>query len=147
MEIPMTSIRKFTFAALLAAATFTLAPSSASAQAPARGHFTLTHDVLFGNTRIPAGDYAFSYDPQNTAPFLNLSKMSGPRAGFIVMVPSTEGIPTRHGSRLVLASSASGSYVTSMELPECDLTLHFYTPSGAAEKQIAKAVTSAPAGQ
>ena len=143
----MTSIRKFTFAALLAAATFTLAPTSASAQAPARGHFTLTHDVLFGNTRIPAGDYAFSYDPQNTAPFLNLSKMSGPRAGFIVMVPSTEGIPTRHGSRLVLASSASGSYVTSMELPECDLTLHFYTPSGAAEKQIAKAITGAPAGQ
>jgi hypothetical protein len=143
----MTSIRKFTFAALLAAATFTLAPTSASAQAPARGHFTLTHDVLFGNTRIPAGDYVFSYDPQNTAPFLNLSKMSGPRAGFIVMVPSTEGIPTRHGSRLVLASSASGSYVTSMELPECDLTLHFYTPSGAAEKQIAKAITGAPAGQ
>ena len=143
----MTSIRKFTFAALLAAATFTLAPTSASAQAPARGHFTLTHDVLFGNTRIPAGDYVFSYDPQNTAPFLNLSKMSGPRAGFIVMVPSTEGIPTRHGSRLVLASSASGSYVTSMELPECDLTLHFYTPSGTAEKQIARAVTGAPAGQ
>jgi len=143
----MISIRKFTLAALLAAATFTIAPTSASAQAPARGHFTLTHDVLFGNTRIPAGDYVFSYDPQNTAPFLNLSKMSGPRAGFIVMVPSTEGIPTRHGSRLVLASSASGSYVTSMELPECDLTLHFYTPSGAAEKQIAKAITGAPAGQ
>jgi hypothetical protein len=143
----MISIRKFAFAALLAAATFTLVPSSASAQQPARGHFTLTHDVLFGNTRIPAGDYAFSYDPQNTAPFLNLSKMSGPRTGFIILVPSTEGTPTRHGSRLVLASSASASYVTSMELPECDMTLHFYTPSRAAEKQVAKAVTVAPAGQ
>ena len=143
----MTSIRKFTFAALLAAATFTLAPTSASAQAPARGHFTLTHDVLFGNTRIPAGDYAFSYDPQSTAPFLNLSKMSGPRAGFIILVPSTEGTSMRHGSRLVLASSPSGSYVRAMELPDCDLTLHFYTPSGTAEKQIARAVTGAPAGQ
>jgi hypothetical protein len=143
----MTSIRKFVFAALLAAATFTVAPSSASAQQPARGRFTLIHDVLFGNTKIPAGDYAFSYDPQNTAPFLNLSKMSGPRAGFIIMVPSTEGTPTRHGSRLVLATSPSGSYVTAMELPECETTLHFPTPSGAGEKQIAKAVTGAPAGQ
>ena len=77
----MTTIRKIAFAALLAAATFTIAPTSASAQQPARGRFTLTHDVLFGNTRIPVGDYEFSYDPQNTAPFLNLSKMSGPRAG------------------------------------------------------------------
>ena len=143
----MISIRKFAFAALLAAATVTFAPNSASAQAPARGHFTLTHDVLFGNTRIPAGDYEFSYDPQNTAPFLNLSKMSGPRAGFIILVPSTEGTPSRHGSRLVLASSPSGSYVRAMELPDSDLTLHFYTPSGAVEKQLAKATTGAPAGQ
>jgi hypothetical protein len=143
----MTSLRKFAFAALLAAAAFTLAPSSALAQQPARGHFTLTHDVLFGNARIPAGDYEFSYDPQNTAPFLNLSKMSGPRAGFIILVPSTEGTPTRHGSRLVLASSPSGSYVTAMELPDSDLTLHFSTPSGAAPKQIAKAVPPASAGQ
>jgi hypothetical protein len=143
----MTSLRKFAFAALLAAAAFTLAPSSALAQQPARGHFTLTHDVLFGNARIPAGDYEFSYDPQNTAPFLNLSKMSGPRAGFIILVPSTEGTPTGHGSRLVLASSPSGSYVTAMELPDSDLTLHFSTPSGAAQKQIAKAVPPASAGQ
>jgi len=143
----MISIRKFAFAALLAAATVTFAPNSASAQAPARGHFTLTHDVLFGNTRIPAGDYEFSYDPQNTAPFLNLSKMSGPRAGFIIMVPSTDDTPSRHGSRLVLASSPSGSYVRAMELPDCDLTLHFFTPSGAAEKQLAKAIPGAPAGQ
>ena len=143
----MISIRKFAFAALLAAATVTFAPNSASAQAPARGHFTLTHDVLFGNTRIPAGDYEFSYDPQNTAPFLNLSKMSGPRAGFIIMVPSTDGTPSRHGSRLVLASSPSGSYVSAMELPDCDLTLHFFTPSRRGEKQLAKAIPGAPAGQ
>jgi len=143
----MISIRKFTLAALLAAATFTVAPNSASAQQPARGNFKLTHDVLFGNTRIPAGDYAFSYDPQNTAPFLNLSKISSPRTGFIILVPSTEGTPTGHGSRLVLASSASGNYVKAMELPDCELTLHFFTPSGAAEKQIAKVVTTAPTGQ
>ena len=143
----MTSIRTFAFAALLAAVTFIIAPSSASAQQPARGHFTLTHEVLFGNTRIPVGDYEFSYDPQNTAPFLNLSKMSGPRAGFIILVPSTEGTSRRHGSRLLLATSPSGSYVTAMELPDCDLTLHFSTPSRAAEKQIAKAGVPASVGQ
>ncbi len=143
----MISIRKFAFAALLAAATFTLAPSSVLAQEPARGHFTLTHDVLFGNTKITAGDYEFSYNPQNAAPFLNLSRMSGPRTGFIILVPSTEGTRTRHGSRLVLASSPSGSYVTVMELPESNVTLHFSMPSRAAEKQIAKVGSTAPTGQ
>lgn len=143
----MTSIRQIAHAALLAAIAFTLSLTSVSAQEPARGHFTLAHDVLFGNTKIPAGDYEFSYDPQNTAPFLSLSRMSQPRTGFIVMVPSTEGTPARHGSRLVLGSSPEGSYVTAMELPESEVTLHFSTPSRAREKQIARAVATAPTGQ
>lgn len=143
----MISIRKFAFAAVLAATTFSFAPSPASAQTPARGHFTLTHDVLFGNARIPAGDYEFSFDPQSTSSVLNLSKVNGPRTGFIILVPSTEGTTGAHGNRLVLASSASGSYVTALELPQFDMTLHFSTPSHAAEKQIAKAVTATSAGQ
>jgi hypothetical protein len=143
----MISIRKLTFAAVLAATTFVFALNPASAQTPARGHFTLSHEVLFGNARIPAGDYEFSYDPQSTSGVLNLSKVNGPRTGFIILVPSTDGTPSSHQDRLVLASSPSGSYVTAMELPQFDITLHFSTPSRVVEKQLAKAVTTASAGQ
>ncbi len=143
----MTTIRKFAFAALLAATTLTLAPSPASAQESARGHFTLTHDVRWGSAKIPAGDYDFAFDPQTTAPILMLSKLNGVRMGFMVLVPNTEDAKATGVSRLVLASSAEGSYVTAMELPEFGMILHFTTPAHVEEKQIAKASTAPSSGQ
>src|ERR1700693_4231670 len=79
----MTSIRKFAYAALLAFTALNFAPSLASAQEPARGHFTLTHEVHWGNAKVPAGDYEFSFDPNGTARMLSLSKLSGARAGYL----------------------------------------------------------------
>lgn len=141
----MTSIRKFVYTALVALGALSFTSNTAAAQGSARGHFTLPHEVLFGNTKIPAGAYGFSYDPQNTTPILSLTSLSGGRAGFIILVPSTASASPAHGSRLVLQSSPYGSYVTAMELPEFDMTLYFSTPSHAAERQIAKATASSSA--
>ena len=135
----MTTIRKFTYAALLAATTLCFAPISASAQETAHGHFTLAHEVLWGTAKIPAGEYIFSFDPDNITPVLTLSKMSGARAGFMVLVPSTDRSKGSAGNRLVLASSPGARYVTALELPEFGMTLHFPTPSRVTESQIAKA--------
>jgi hypothetical protein len=144
----MTTIRRSIYAVLLASTTLTFMPSPASAQESARGHFTLTHEVLWGNAKVPAGNYVFSFDPQHTAPVLTLSKMSGARAGFIVLVPNTDSSKGPAGSRLVLASSPNGSYVTAMELPQFSMTLHFAIPSRVLEKQVAKAsVASSGPGQ
>ena len=66
----MTSIRKFAYAALLAFTALNFAPSLASAQEPARGKFTLTHDVHWGNASVPAGDYRFSFDPDGASRML-----------------------------------------------------------------------------
>jgi hypothetical protein len=143
----MTSIRKFGYAAMLAAVAFTFAPTSALAQQAARGHFTLTHDVRWGSAKVPAGEYAFAFDPNSTAPVLTLSKLSGPRAGFLVLVPSTAHNKGTDVSRLVFTSSPEGSYVSSMQLPDFDMTLYFATPSHASEKQLAKAAGTPSSGQ
>jgi hypothetical protein len=143
----MTSIRRYICAALLVTATLCYAPSRAAAQQPARGTFTLTHEVHFGAARIPAGDYKFSYDPEGTTPVLNLSKMNGPRAAFMVLVPVVEDSRLSEESKLLLESTPAGSYVNALQLPQCGMTLRFAVPSHFSEKQVAKAVTTASAGQ
>lgn len=137
----MKSIRNIAYAALLAAATFTFAPLSASAQA-AHGKFTLTHDVLWGSAKIPAGEYAFSYDPNNVSPVLTLSKVSGAPGGFLVLVPSSDPTKSSDSSLLLLESTPVGSYVSAMQLPESGITLRFAVPAHS-EKQMAKAAALA----
>jgi hypothetical protein len=141
----MTSIRKFAYATLLAFTALNIAPSLASAQEPARGKFTLTHEVHWGNAKLPAGDYEFSFDPDATSRMLSLRKLSGTRAGYLLLVPSTEDTKPTDLSRLVLESTPDGSYVSAMQLPEFGMTLHFNVRSHTAEKQIAKAATTAAA--
>jgi len=143
----MTTICKFAYTALLAVTTLNFAPSLASAQEPARGKFTLTHDVLWGNAKVPAGEYEFSYNADGVSPVLSLTKLSGTRAGFIVLVPATGNSKPSDVSRLVLESSPGGSYVSDMELPEFGMTLHFKAPAHGSDKQMAKAGTSAASGQ
>jgi len=140
----MTTIRKFAYATLLALTALNFAPTLASAQESARGKFTLTHEVHFGNAKLPAGDYAFSFDPDATSRMLVLSKISGVRAGYLLLVPSTDETKPTDLNRLVLETTPDGSYVSAMQLPEFGMTLHFNVPSHA-EKQIAKAATTAAA--
>ncbi len=143
----MTSIRKFAYAALLAVTTLNLSPLSASAQEPARGRFTLTHEVHWGNAKVPAGDYEFSFGTDSVSPVLSLSKISGAPAGFILLVPMTEETRPSDLSRLMLETTPDGSYVTAMQLPEFGMTLHFTVPSHATERQVAKAAAPAAIGQ
>ena len=144
----MTSIRKFAYTALLALSTLSFAPKLASAQEPARGKFTLSHDVRWGMAKVPGGDYEFSYDPNSVVPVLSLRKISGTPAGFIVIVSATEDSKPSELSRLVLESSPEGSYVSAMRLPDSGMTLVFHAPPHSAERQVAKAAnTAAASGQ
>jgi len=140
----MTSIRNFAYAALLAFTALNFSPSLASAQ-QARGRFTLTHDVLWGNTKVPAGDYEFSFDRDTTSHMLSLNRLNGSRAGYLLMVPATDSAKASDLSRLLLTTTAAGSYVSAMQLPEYGMTLYFSVPSHATERQLAKAATTASA--
>lgn len=126
---------------MLALTTLSFAPSLASAQV-AQGRFTLRHDVRWQNANVPAGDYRFSYDSNRPLGVLVLTKVNGATAGFVIMVPDTDTMNGNGQSRLILNTSATGTYVSDMLLPDSGVTLHFRTPRSA-EKQIAKAATAA----
>jgi hypothetical protein len=137
----MSSIRKFVYATLLALTTLSFAPALASAQEPARGRFTLPHDVHWQNAVVPAGDYRFEFESDGFG-VLRLNKLSGVRTGFMFLVSDTDVAKESDLSRLVLESTPEGSYVSAMQLPEFGMTLRFTVPSHPAEKQVARAVTA-----
>jgi len=136
----MSSIRKFTFAAFLALTTLNFAPSLASAQV-AQGSFTLSHNVHWQNANVPAGEYRFSYDSGEPLGVLMLTKRDGGSGGYVIMVPGTDPMEGSGPDRLVLNTSASGSYVSDMQLPGFGVTLHFRPPK-ATEKQMARAAAT-----
>jgi hypothetical protein len=141
----MKNLRNYVYAAILAASAFNLSPSLASAQEAARGKFTLTHEVHWGDAKLPAGDYAFSFDPDSGSSMLSLTKLSGSRASYMMLVPDTENAKPSNQNLLVLESTPVGTYVSALQLPEFGMTLHFTVPSHSTERQIAKASTTAGA--
>jgi hypothetical protein len=143
----MKTIRNYVYATALAVAALNLVPSLASALEPVHGKFTLTHEVHWGGAIVPAGDYAFSYAPDNGSRTLTISKLSGARASYMLLVPNTDDAKPSDTSRLLLVATPGGSYVSSMQLPEFGMTLHFTVPSHTTERQVAKAGTTAASGQ
>lgn len=141
----MTTIRNLAYATLLAFTALSFSPKTASAQEPTRGRFTLAHAVRFGNARVPAGDYEFSFDPNATSRMLSLSKLGADRTAYLVVVPSIEDARPADMSRLILKTTRDGSYVSAMQLPQLGMTLVFAIPSTKAERQIAKTATTASA--
>ena len=136
----MSSIRKCIYATLLALTTLSVAPSLASGQQAAQGKFTLPHDVHWENAVVPAGSYQFSVG-SDTMKVLRLDKISGAHAGFMFLVRDEEPAKSADISRLLLDSTPTGSYVSSMQLPEFGMTLNFTVPASTAEKQMARAAT------
>jgi len=140
----MTTIRKFVYTTLLVLSALSFAPTLASAQEPARGEFKLPHEVHWQNAVVPAGEYRFSYEADGAMGIFTLSRMSGgPRTGFVFLVSDTDEAKASDVSRLILETTPRGSYVTTMQLPEFGMTLHFTVPSHPVEKQIAKVGTAA----
>jgi len=142
----MTSIRKYVFATLLAFSSLSVMTTLASAQTPASGKFKLTHEVHWQNAVVPAGDYHFTYVADGPTGLLTLSKISDPAAGFIFLVTDTNEVAPSGVSRLTLKSSAEGSYVSTMLLPDAGMELHFSVPAHT-EKLARAATTIASAGQ
>lgn len=136
----MTSIRKFLYAGVLALSALSVAPALSSAQ-ESHGAFTLPHDVSWQNVVVPAGEYRFSFEPDGAMGMLKLTKMSGTRTGFILMVTDTDESRPSDTNRLVLKNTSQGSYVSTMQLAQFGMTLHFTAPK-LAGKEIASAATS-----
>ena len=142
----MKRIRTFVYAGLLVLAAMSFTPSLTAAEEQAHGKFTLTHDVHWGSALVPAGDYEFSYDPYQPSPILTVTKINRTRSAFMMLVTNAEESRPSDSNQLLLQTVADGSYVSSMQLAECGITLHFMVPSHPL-KQMAKAASVATAGQ
>jgi hypothetical protein len=123
----MKSIRNFAYAAVLTLSALSFAPRLASAQ-EAAGAFTLTHEVHWQSIVVPAGKYHFSIGGNGPEATLTLRKVSGSAAGFMLMVTDIDTSQPSDHSRLVVVSRPGGSFVSTMQLPEFGVTLHFAVP-------------------
>lgn len=123
----MRSIRKFAYAAVLSLSMFSIPPTLAAAE-DARGSFTLSHEVHWQNIVLRPGDYSFSLKTSGPPTVLTLRGLNGTGTDAMVLVSDIESPKTPEASRLVLVSRDGQSFVSTMELPEYEMTLHFAVP-------------------
>ena len=142
----MKSIRKFAYATVLTLSALTLAPSPASAQEEA-GRFKLPHEVSWQTVVVPAGDYRFTLQPMGPSKLLTLTKSGGKPASFMLLASALEELSGSEAGRIVIQSKFGKSYVSAMDLPEFEITLHFAAPANlgkeVAEIHTASLATSA----
>jgi hypothetical protein len=129
----MRSIRKFAYAAALATTIFCIAPTLVAAE-DARGVFTLTHEVHWQKYVLRPGDYAFSVKSVGSTEFLMLRGLNGTGTDATLMANNVETPKQDEVSQLVLVSRDGQSFVSAMELPDYDMTLHFSVPSEKTQK-------------
>ena len=133
----MRSIRKFAYAAVLGISMFTLQPTLAAAE-DAHGSFTLTHEVHWQKCVLGPGDYTFSIKSEGPSEFLMLRGINGSGTSAMMLVNDVESPkPDEVSSMLTLVSRNGQSFVSTMTLPEYDVTLHFTVPPESASKEIA----------
>ncbi len=129
----MRSIRKFAYAAVLALSIFAAQPTPAAAE-DARGTFTLSHEVHLQKWVLRPGDYRFSVKTVGASEYLLLRGHNGSGTEAMLLVNEVESPLPDGVSQLVLVSRDGQSFVSSMELPAYDMTLHFAVPRESASK-------------
>ena len=133
----MRSIRKFAYAAVLGMSIFTLLPTLAAAE-DAHGSFTLTHEVHWQKCVLGPGEYTFSIKSEGPSEFLMLRGINGTGTNAMMLVSDVESPkPDEVRSMLTLVSRNGESFVSTMALPEYDMTLHFTVPRESESREIA----------
>ena len=133
----MRSIRKFAYAAVLGLSMFTLQPTLAAAE-EAHGSFTLTHEIHWQKCVLSPGEYMFSIKTDGPSELLVLRGINGTGTNAIMLVNDVESSkPDEVGSMLTLVSRNGQSFVSTMALPEYDMTLHFAVPRESESREIA----------
>ncbi|MBZ5665452.1 MAG: hypothetical protein LAO30_12690 [Acidobacteriia bacterium] len=123
----MRSIRKFAYAAVLSFSMFSIQPTPAAAE-EAHGSFTLSHEVHWQNCVLRPGDYAFTLKSSGPPTLLTLRGLNGTGTDAMLLVSDIESPKTPEASKLVLVSRGGQSFVSTMELPEYEMTLRFAVP-------------------
>jgi hypothetical protein len=130
----MRSIHKFAYAAVLSLSIFAVQPSPAAAE-DIRGSFTLSHEVRCHKILLRPGDYAFSIRTVGPTQLLVIRGLNGTGTNAMLMANEVEASKPKEVSRLVLVSRDGQSFVSSMQLPDYDMTLRFAVPPENTAKQ------------
>jgi hypothetical protein len=116
---------------------FTLQPTPAAAE-DVHGSFTLTHEVHWQKCVLGPGDYAFSIKSEGPSEFLMLRGINGSGTSAMMLVNDVESPkPDEVSSMLTLVSRNGQSFVSTMALPEYNMTLHFTVPRERESREIA----------
>jgi hypothetical protein len=133
----MRLICKFAYAAVLGISMFTLPPTLAAAE-DAHGSFTLTHEVHWQECVLSPGDYSFSIKSEGPSELLMLRGINGTGTNAMMLVNDVESPkPDEVSAMLTLVSRNGQSFVSTMALPEYDMTLHFTVPRESESREIA----------
>jgi len=133
----MRLICKFAYAAVLGMSMFTLQPTLAAAE-DVHGSFTLTHEVHWQKCVLIPGDYTFSIHSEGPSEFLMLRGINGTGTNAMMRVNDVESPkPDEVRAMLTLVSRNGQSFVSTMALPEYDMTLHFTVPRESESPEIA----------
>lgn len=129
----MRSIRTFAYAAVLSLSMFSIQPTLAAAE-DAHGAFTLAHEVHWQNQILRPGDYAFSVNTSGPPTFLMLRGLNDAGTDAILLVTDVESPQPNATSKLSLVSKEGQSFVSTMDLPQYDISLRFAVPAGSSSK-------------
>ena len=133
----MRLICKFAYAAVLGMSMFSLQPTLAAAE-DAHGSFTLTHEVHWQECVLSPGDYSFSIKSEGPSELLMLRGINGTGTNAMMLVNDVESPkPDEVSAMLTLVSRNGQSFVSTMALPEYDMTLHFTVPRESESREIA----------
>ena len=133
----MRLICKFAYAAVLGMSMFSLQPTLAAAE-DAHGTFTLTHEVHWQKCVLSPGDYTFSIKSEGPSELLMLRGINGTGTNAMMLVNDVESPkPDEVSAMLTLVSRNGQSFVSTMALPEYDMTLHFTVPRESESREIA----------
>jgi len=133
----MRLICKFAYAAVLGMSMFTLQPTLAAAE-DAHGSFTLTHEVHWQKCVLSPGVYTFSIKSEGPSELLMLRGINGTGTNAMMLVNDVESPkPDEVSAMLTLVSRNGQSFVSTMALPEYDMTLHFTVPRESESREIA----------
>jgi hypothetical protein len=124
----MKSIRRFSLCklALLAIAAMGASAIPLHAQATS-GKFSLTHKVRWSSVVLPAGDYTFSVDAQNSPTRVVVRQGDGSTVGMF-MPQSIAGDDLVGPSSLILRDENGESVVSTLRLKSVGVALHFASP-------------------
>jgi hypothetical protein len=113
-------------------------PNSVNAQDRFKGHFTLTSDVRWNGTELPAGEYSFTL--ASTAMPARIL-VHGPNGYMFVLTSASSTKDRGEASNLTIERRGDSRYISNLYLADLGIELRYHAPKFA-DNEIAQGPVS-----